>query len=261
VEALSQFVNAGQYDASSIGPLATEVFDRLTSLLPEGLGTSDSSEAFGVPNFVERLADGFQQGLRLSADEARGLAEQVADGIQGAIDENKLNADSSAERADSSSGAPMDDKVVGTDDHSRTPVFSASNWWDEIGDIRKWIEEKIQNTLNNWKKSAELWGYDNEGNRVHLGWYTDLTPTEAFAVGRGIGTQQEIFDLNRLMKENPQCSDPDLWKKVKGTARVLDLQTGEVGIAETHWYEYGTMKDAQMFELKFKKWIIPPGSI
>jgi hypothetical protein len=95
LEALSQFVNAGQYDASSIGPLVTEVFDRLASLLPEGLGTSDSKEAFGVPDFVERLADGFQQGLGLSADEARGLAQQVADGIQGAIDENRDNPDPS----------------------------------------------------------------------------------------------------------------------------------------------------------------------
>jgi hypothetical protein len=109
LEALSQFVNAGQYDASSIGPLATEVFDRLASLLPEGLGTSDSDEQFGVPNFVERLADGFQQGLGLSADEARGLAQQVADGIQGAIDEKVQG----------------DDKVVGTGDDTKPPVILA----------------------------------------------------------------------------------------------------------------------------------------
>jgi hypothetical protein len=95
LEALSQFVNAGQYDASSIGPLVTEVFDRLASLLSDQMGTSDSDEQFGVPNFVERLADGFQQGLGLSADEARGLAQQVADGIQGAIDEKSQGDDTS----------------------------------------------------------------------------------------------------------------------------------------------------------------------
>jgi filamentous hemagglutinin len=65
------------------------VFDRLASLLSEGLGTSDSNEAFGIPDFVDRLADGFQQGLGRSADEARGLAQQVADGIQVAIDEKE----------------------------------------------------------------------------------------------------------------------------------------------------------------------------
>jgi hypothetical protein len=105
LEALSQFVNAGQYDASSIGPLATEVFDRLASLLPEGLGTSDSNETFGIPDFVDRLADGFQQGLGLSADEAQQLAQQVADGVQGAIDENKESAESSSGGADSSGTA------------------------------------------------------------------------------------------------------------------------------------------------------------
>jgi hypothetical protein len=109
LEALSQFVNREQYDASSIGPLVTEVFDRLASLLSEGLGTSNSNEQFGVPDFVERLADGFQQGLGLSADEARGLAEQVADGIQGAIDEKSQG----------------DDKVVGTGEDTKPPVILA----------------------------------------------------------------------------------------------------------------------------------------
>jgi hypothetical protein len=109
LEAISQVVNAGQYDASSIGPLVTNVFDRLASLLPEGLGTSDSEEAFGIPNFVERLADGFQQGLGLSADEAQQLAQQVADGIQGAIDENKESSESSSDGADSSGSDVLGD--------------------------------------------------------------------------------------------------------------------------------------------------------
>jgi hypothetical protein len=121
LEALSQFVNSGQYDASTIGPLATEVFDRLTSLLPEGLGTSDSNETFGVPNFVERLADGFQQGLGLSADEAQQIAQQVADGIQGAIDENKENTESSSDGADSSGS-----DVLGDNPDARGSGSSAS---------------------------------------------------------------------------------------------------------------------------------------
>jgi hypothetical protein len=241
LEALSDFINREQYDASSIGPLASEVFDRLASLLPEGLGTSDSDEQFGVPNFVDRLADGFQQSLGLSADEAQQLAQQVADGIQGAIDENKESSESSSDGADSSGS-----DVLGDNPDAAGSGSSASGKNQEAQGAPRLpttAEEAARSDIQEFAVNLVL-----AAGFMAAFEYAVAAAAAAIAAGEAAAANAAAYQryLDELCRQmgRPYVQDPRLYSLMDKLYRP-NAQIGSGSTAEAVRYEFATGNPVQ----------------